>query len=497
MTTSALLAALFIGSFFHIDLGPGVKSPLAYEMPPAYVLTVSQDAYIDKNAPLPKITPETAWWKLFDEPVLDRCVDEALSRNRDLEAAMAAVMQSRAAFKVARGSQRPSINAQIDVSRSYELGASNGVQNETNYLTPAGAANYEMDLWGKLQKATRAARENILATEAAKNTVRLALASEVAANYFSLRATDRQIVVAEENLMSQQKTLELSKFQYSHGQVSQLEVQRNEALVASTGVQVQQLQLAMRGYETSLLLLMGRDPKEFADLDVPRGAYIADLPTCPVIPEGIPADLLIQRPDIIQAVFSYRTALANIGSARAAQYPSISLTGLIGNINNTPQTLFNGPTGWSTAAGLVAPIYNGGKLSANVRKNEAIAQQALAQYYKAVQSAMKEVIDAIEANVKSERIVKLEEQQAEAQKKAYELAKTQFMDGKTSQLDLLDAERQLLSAQLQLEGGRAERFNAAVSLCRALGGGWQYTAPDDLQNKTLPKPWEKKKDNKK
>ena len=351
-----------------------------------------------------------------------------------------------------------------------------------------------MDLWGKLQKATRAARENILATEAAKNTVRLSLAGEVAKNYFSLRAADRQIQIAQENLKSQQRTLDLSKYQYEQGQVSELEVRRNEALVASTAVQVQQLQLAMTQYETSLLLLMGRDPKEFAAREVPRGAYIAELPPCPSIPEGLPAELLTQRPDILQAAFNYRTALANIGSAKAAQYPTISLSGLIGNVNNSVSDMLDGPTGWAAAAGIVAPLYSGGKLEANVKKTEAAAQQALAQYYKTVQNAMKETIDAITANEKSEEVVALEIKQEEAQRRVFELAQSQYLDGMTSQLDLLDAQRSLLAVQLQLEGSRADRLNSAVGLCLALGGGWQYRAGDDLETKELPTPWKDKKE---
>ncbi|MDO4560421.1 MAG: efflux transporter outer membrane subunit [bacterium] len=493
MTTSALLAALFIGSFFHIDLGPKITSPLAYDMPPAYVMTVSGDLSADKTPATERITPNTAWWTLFNEPVLNQCVDEAFRRNRDLESALAAVAQSRASFKVARGQQRPSLNAQLDVSRSYILGGADGKREETNVLEPAGGISYEMDLWGKLQKATRAARENILATEAAKNAVRLSLAGEVAKNYFSLRAADRQIQIAQENLKSQQRTLELSRYQYEQGQVSELDVRRSEALVAATAVQVRQLQLAMTQYETSLLLLMGRDPKEFASREVPRGAYIAELPPCPAIPDGLPAELLTQRPDILQAAFNYRTALANIGSAKAAQYPTISLSGLIGNLNDSPSTMLDGPTGWAAAAGLVAPLYNGGKLEANVKKSEAAAQQALAQYYKAVQNAMKETIDAITANEKSAEIVTLELEQEEAQRRAYELAKTQYLDGMTSQLDLLDAQRSLLAVQLQLEGSRADRLNSAVSLCLALGGGWQYRAGDDLETKELPAPWKDKK----
>ncbi len=494
MTTSALLAALFIGSFFHIDLGPKITSPLAYDMPPAYVSSVSGDIQTGRAPAVEKIAPDTAWWTLFNEPVLNQCIDEAFRRNRDLEGALAAVAQSRAAFKVACGEQRPSLNAQLDASRSYILGGADGKRDETNLLEPAGGVSYEMDLWGKLQKATRAARENILATEAAKNTVRLSLAGEVAKNYFSLRAADRQIQIAQENLKSQQRTLDLSKYQYEQGQVSELEVRRNEALVASTAVEVRQLQLAMTQYETSLLLLMGRDPKEFVAREVPRGAYIAELPPCPSIPEGLPAELLTQRPDILQAAFNYRTALANIGSAKAAQYPTISLSGLIGNVNNSVSDMLDGPTGWAAAAGIVAPLYNGGKLEANVKKTEAAAQQALAQYYKTVQNAMKETIDAINANEKSEEVVALEIKQEEAQRRAFELAQSQYLDGMTSQLDLLDAQRSLLAIQLQLEGSRADRLNSAVGLCLALGGGWQYRAGDDLETKELPTPWKDKKE---
>lgn len=491
MTTSALLAALFIGSFFHFDLGPKIVSPLAYEMPPAYVMSVSQDKY-DAAAPsVERVTPDTAWWKLFNEPVLNRCVDEAFRQNRDLEAALAVVAQSRASFKIARGSQRPAINAQANVSRSYELGASNGVKNETNVLEPAGSASYEMDLWGKLQKATRAARENIIASEYAKNSVRLVLASEVAKNYFALRAADKEIEAARENLRSQRNTLELSRFQFKEGQVDELTVQRNAALVDSTETQLRQLELVMHTYETSLLLLMGRNPKEFAKAEVPRGAAISELPPCPVIPQGVPAEILAQRPDIKEAEYNYRTALANIGSARAAQYPSINLSGLVGNINGSPQDLFSGPTGWSAAAGLIAPIYNGGRLRAGVKKNEAVAQQALAQYYRSVQNAMKEVSDAITSCVKTEEITALLESQQAAQLRAYELTKVQYQNGLISQLNLLEAERSLLAVQLQLEASRADRLNSAVSLCQALGGGWNYRAADDLESRELPSPWKK------
>ncbi|MDO5115881.1 MAG: efflux transporter outer membrane subunit, partial [Synergistaceae bacterium] len=458
MTTSALLAALFIGSFFHINLGPKIESPLAYDMPPAYVMTLSDDAAPDRAAAIDKITPATPWWELFNEPVLNLCVEEAFRRNRDLEVALANVAQARAAFKEARGSQRPSLGAQADVSRSYRLGPADGANNETNVMELAGALSYEMDLWGRLQKATRAAKENILATEAAKNTVRLSLAGEVARTYFALRASDKELLIAQENLKSQRRTLELSRYQFQQGLVSELDVRRNEALTASIAAQAEQIKVTLKRCETTLLLLMGRDPKEFAAMEIPRGAAIDELPPCPVIPEGLPAELLRQRPDIIQSVQNYRTALANLGSAKAAQYPTISLSGLIGNLNESPENMFNGPTGWAAAAGIIAPLYNGGRLEANVKKAEAAAQQALAQYYKTVQTAVKDVIDASTANEKSETALKFRAEEEKAQQRVYNLALTQYQDGQISQLDLLDAQRGLLSTQLSLESARAERL---------------------------------------
>ncbi|MCF0247937.1 MAG: efflux transporter outer membrane subunit [Synergistes sp.] len=490
MTVSALLAALFVGSFFHIDLGPKIESPLAYNMPPAYVMTVSADLKEGTSAADP-ITPETAWWKLFNEPVLDRCIDEAFAKNRDLEHALAVIAQARASFKIARGNQRPSLSVGVDISRSYVLGDANGTANETNTMDPAAGMSYEMDLWGKLQKATRAAKENIIATEAAKNAIRLALASEVAKNYFSLRATDKQILIAEANLLSQKQTLELTRYMYEHGQVSELDLRRSEALVHSTEIELQRLQLALSQYENSLLLLMGSSPEEFAKREIPRGVNVDELPPCPEIPEDLPVRLLVQRPDIIEAEYTYRTALANIGSARAEQYPAISFTGLIGNLADSPQTMFSGPSGWSAAAAFLAPIFNGGKLQANVKRNEAIAQQALASYYKTVQTAMKETLDAIAANQRNAEIVNSVIAQEIAQRRAYELAQIQYIDGSINQLDLLDAQRNLLSVQLEVIGDMSDRLNAAVSLCQALGGGWKYRADDDLEMKPLARPWAK------
>ena len=487
MTTSAVLAALFIGSFFHVNLGPEVKAPVAYDMPPAYVSSTSADVKPDDETKT--IKADTAWWTFFNEPVLNRCIDEAFQKNKDLESALAKVQQARSVFKENRANQRPSLGLQADVTRSKILGNADGSPNETNVWYGMGVANYEADLWGRLQKSTRAAKENILATEAAKNSVRLALASEVAKTYFYLRGTDKQLITARSTLDAQLKILELSRILYQHGKVSELEVKRNEATAASTAAQASQLEISLAQYENSLLLLLGREPREFVSRDIPRGAALGELPEPPFIPAGLPAELLKQRPDIKQAEQNYKVALANIGVARAGQYPTLSFQGLVGTPSDGWDTLFTGPTGWSAAAEAFVPIYNAGKLSSKTRQAEAVAQQAWSVYYKTVQTAFRETMDAITARDKTAEILKFTEEQEKAQKRAYELAETRYSEGLTNQIDLLDAERELLSVQLKLDGARADRLSAIVDLCSALGGGWAYHANGDMEHKELQKPW--------
>ncbi|MDD4160472.1 MAG: TolC family protein [Synergistaceae bacterium] len=490
MTASALLAALFVGSFFHINLGPEIKAPDPYDIPEAYVITLSDDIGYMKTAS--EVRPDYAWWTSFGEPVLEKCINEAFSHNRDLESALAKVQQARAVFRESRGNQRPSLGVEIDATRTYTKVGTTDALNEQNLLYGLGAANYEADLWGKLQKATRAAKENILATEAAKNSVRLALASQVAKTYFSLRGTDKQLIVARKTLDTQNKTVALNRILYDNGSISELDLRRSESAAASSAVQVNQLEITLGKYENSLLVLMGREPKEFIARDIPRGLTLEELPVPPAVPLGIPAEMLRSRPDVKTAEQNYRTALANIGTARAGQYPTLSFDGLIGNPGRAvtdPAGLFSGATGWSLAAQVFVPIFNAGKLSARTAQAEAAAQQAWSDYYKTVQTAFEETVNSINTQAKTQEILAILGEQEKAQRRAYELASIRYSDGISSQIDLLDAERELLSVQLQLEGSRADRLNSIVDLYTSLGCGWAWKAHDDLEKRELPKPW--------
>ncbi len=490
MTASALLAALFVGSFFHINLGPEVKAPDPYDMPPAYEITLSKDISPSMNTG--KVDPQFAWWTSFSEPVLEKCINESFARNRDLESALARVQQARAVFRENRGNQRPNLGVEVDATRTYtKVGTTNDLD-EQNLLYGLGAANYEADLWGKLQKATRAARENILATEYAKNSVRLALASEVAKTYFSLRAADKQLLIARETLESQRKTVALNKIRYENGRISELDLRRSESMAASSAVLVSQLQIALGKYENSLLVLMGREPKEFMNRDIPRGLDLGELPTPPDVPVGIPADMLRNRPDVKTAEQNYKTALANLGSTRAGQYPTLSFDGLIGNPGRSvsdPSDLFTGSTGWSLAAQVFVPIFNAGKLSARTAQAEAAAQKAWSDYYKTVQTAFEETMNSINVQSRTQEILGILEEQNKVQNRAYELAGIRYADGMASQIDLLDAERELLSVQLDLEGSRADRLNSIVDLYTALGSGWAWRSENDMEKRELQKPW--------
>ena len=490
MTASALLAALFIGSFFHINLGPEVKAPDPYDIPAAYVISLSDDAIVQK--PDEPVSPDNAWWTSFNEPVLEKCINEAFAQNRDLESALARVQQARAVFRETRGNQRPNIGVELDATRTYtKVGMTNDL-NEQNILYGMGAANYEADLWGKLQKATRAAKESILASESAKNSIRLALASQVAKTYFSLRAADKQLMIAKDTLESQRRTVALNKIRYDSGKISELDLRRSESIAASSAIRVNQLEMALGKYENSLLVLMGREPKEFINRKIPRGLTLDELPAPPVVPLGIPADMLRCRPDVKTAEQNYKTSLANLGSARAGQYPTLSFDGLIGNPGRAvtqPSELFTGATGWSLAAQVFVPIFNAGKLSARTAKAEAAAQQAWSDYYKTVQTAFEETMNSINNYAGTEEILNILEVQQKVQRRAYDLASIRYSDGMVSQIDLLDAERELLSVQLELEGSRADRLNSIVDLYTALGSGWAWRADNDLEKRDLQKPW--------
>ena len=274
MTTSGLLAALILGSFFHLDMGPAMTKPVT-DVPVSWSAPVSGDL----------ITPRTAWWTLFREPVLDRCVEEAFRNNRNLEQALARVEQARAVLGETRSQQSPEVNLQVEAARARVIEGANGSSSPTNTNDVLGAVSYEADLWSKLRKATTAAKLQLLSSEAARDTVRLSLAGQVAKAYFSLRGQDQQLQIAQETLQTRKEALALRKLLYEKGRTSELDYRQDQSETAVAAVKVRQM-------ENALLVLMGRNPQEQVANQVTRGVSLDALPQPPEIPPGLPSQLL-------------------------------------------------------------------------------------------------------------------------------------------------------------------------------------------------------------
>ena len=475
MSTSGLLAALIAGSLFHFNVGPEVPS-LDVRMPPA--LTAAAPA-----EPTEEMLPETAWWRLFEDPTLNACVDQAFRRNANLDMALARVEQARAALGETKSYQSPTLDAQATTSRGRVVGPSIGMPGETeqdaNLL--AASVSYEADLFGRLKKGTRAALADWLATQAARDNVRLVLAADVARTYFNLRCTNEQLIVLRQTLVEDKQTLAILHERYRMGKDDELNYQRFLAETASVEKMVREYENALSQNETALLVLLGFEPAEMAAAREHGPVSLDRFPKLPDLPSGLSPEILGRRPDILQAQMEYTAAIARVGKAEAERYPTLSLSGLFGAASGPLDDLFSGPSGWSLAAQITAPIFDAGRRKSRVEQAEAKAWEARANFEGTARTAFQEILDAL---VSREKLASQAEQldiMMEANMRSYALASEQFEYGKIGQLDVLDAHRKLLQVRLDQAGNRRDRLNAAVNLCLSLGGGWNVMSPDDLQ----------------
>ena len=470
MTTSTLLAALIAGSLFRFNVGPDVP-PLVTQMPPALEVSVSADL----------VRPELSWWTLYNDPILNACVEQAFKRNAGLDMAIARVEQARAALGESRSFQSPTLDAQGSTARGRVLGPVPGSQTEQEQNILMGSVNYEVDFFGRMKKATAAARADWLATQAARDSVRLILAGDVAKTYFGLRGADAQLRIAQKTLAARMQSLELQRELYTLGRDSELNYRRAQADTAQIAVQVKQFENHLARFEHALLVLLGYEPKEMVRLQgqAPLSEDIA--PQLPDVPIGLPSDLLVRRPDILQAEQQYLAAMARVGQANAARYPSFSLTGLFGAASNELGDLFSGPTGWSLTGQLLAPVFDAGRRKSRLEQAEARAWESRAFYEQTVRVAFQETLNALVNREKTNQSAQLLMVREEAQQRSYELATFLYDKGRVGQIDVLDAQRLLLQAQLDRESNHTAQLNAVVDVCLAIGGGWKARVSDDLE----------------
>jgi len=416
-------------------------------------------------------TAPQKWWSVFGDPVLDRMVDEALAANYDLKAAAARIENARGRLAIARAPLTPDVGVRGSVSRdrASALGSvpipPDFLETKTHRLELA--ASWELDFWGKYRRGSEAARAELVATEAGQEAIRLSLIGEVVRGYFALEALDRRLDVAERTLTGREKALEMQKVRLDAGAVSELEYHQVESDLLGARALVPALRQLRIRQEGALAVLLGRSPREVMEARIDRGA--PGLPTVEV-PAGIPSDLLLRRPDLRVAEEQLHAANARIGVARAAYFPSITLTGYYGGESQALGDLFTAQARtWSIAGGLLQPLFAGGQIRGGVQAAEASTSEAEMAYRKAVANAFREVREAIAAQSNLREVAVAQRGRETALDRTYELARLRYDNGAVSLFDVLDTERQLLLVRLEAIDADRDRRDAIVDLYLALG----------------------------
>jgi len=403
------------------------------------------------------------WWSGFGDPALTRVVEEALSNNVDLSVAASRVEEARAQFRLARGAQLPSLSASVAGAEQRAVSAF-GVGTDQIQGQALLSASYDLDLFGRLANATAAARASLLATQAARDGVRLAVAASAASGYLGLRALDARLALLRDTLAARSDSLRIARRRADVGYAPMLELRQAEAEYRATEQLIPAAELAIRRQEDGLSLLLGANPRA-----IERGLALEAIAS-PAVPGDLPADVLRRRPDIAQAEQQVVAADRSLDSARAAFMPGVSLTASGGAVASS---LLGDPISiFSLGGSVLAPVFQGGRLQAQADVAAARRDQAALGYRKAALTAFREVEDALAALIRNEEQERALDAQRAALAQALVLATNRYDAGYSSYLEKLDAQRALLGAELSLVQTRADRLAAAVALYQALGGGW-------------------------
>jgi multidrug efflux system outer membrane protein len=420
------------------------------------------------------------WWTVFEDATLTGYIDEALAHNLDLAAAMARIETARSAVKFASAALYPNVNLAVGAgrSRSTQVGTNPlppGFTPIANDYRIALEASYEVDLWGKYRTATRAAQEDLLATQFGRETVQTIVAADTARTYFQLLATDAQLKLLEDTLRTRDETVSLQRDRYQGGVIGEYDLAQAEAERAAVESDIAATRRAAGLLESALTVLLGRAPSEVYDPKVPHDSTIARLVGVPTIPADLPSNLLERRPDVRSAEHQLVAASLRIDRARADYFPSLNLTGVFGTEAGALKNLFTGPAAiWGIGAGLLQPLIGLKAIEANVDAATAQRKQLEIGYQQVVQGAFRDAHDALVESTTSRDVLNAESVRAERLGKSLDLADTRYRAGYSPYLEVLDVQRQLLQAQtLQIIAARDARI-AVVDFAKALGGGWDY-----------------------
>ncbi len=408
------------------------------------------------------------WWQVFQDPQLQELIRTALKQNYDLQAATERIHAARAHLGITRSSQFPQIQGTSDFSG----GKSGTFQSKSNFLTLAADAAFQLDLFGRLRRATEAARAQLLATEDAQQTVILTLVSDVASDYFALLQLDLELQITRDTVQSQQSAVKLTDLRLSHGVATKLDVLQAKQVLDTANAQIPDLERQIGQEENAISILLGNYPQS-----VRRGRPLVQQPLPPEVPPGMPSSLLARRPDIRQAEQNLIAANAEIGVAKAEFFPQISLTGSGGGVfgrSSLFSSLMSSHSGvWAYEAQAAQPIFTAGALRGNLRLAESQRQQELIAYKQAIQLAFRDVSDALIGYQKYHQVRVEQEVTVEDLRDTVSTSLSRYRGGITTYLEVLDGQRSLFSAELTLAQAKGSEYQSLVELYKALGGGWQ------------------------
>lgn len=453
MNTAVATAALAF-------LGACTSMAPTYERPAAPVAAAFPDGAA--SGPVSAPATEIAWQDYFADARLKQLIDIALKNNRDLRVAVLNIEAARATYQIRRADQFPTLGVGMNLQRqNYDV--------RELYTVGASVSGYELDLWGRVRSLSDAALANYLGTEEARKAVQMSLVSQVAQLYYTMLGDEASLKVTRETLTTREDSFKLTKLKFDNGAASELDFRQSEALLENARAS-HALQTRLRAQdENALALLLGQG----MPTDLPGGLDLTNQGLVAELPAGVPSEVLARRPDVRQAEQQLVAANANIGAARAAFFPRITLTATGGTASTELSGLFKSGTGvWSFTPSITLPIFDAGRNQANLDVAKVNREIAVAQYEKAIQTAFREVADALAGRANLDEQARATAAATAAEEARFKLADLRYRNGASSYLDVLDAQRSLYTAQLALVQVQTAQVQNRVALYKALGGGW-------------------------
>ena len=457
------LIALALTLLTGCTVGPNYKRP-AIDTPDAY------------RGLAPNIPPQTTasiadekWWTVFDDQQLQALIRKAIVQNYDVRIAATRVLQAQAQLGITRADQFPNIYGGAAASNTHIPRTKLLSETDTSSNLVNLSLAWELDFWGKYRRATESARASLLATEWGQKAVIWSLVSNVASAYFQLLELDAEMQISRDTLSSRTESLRLVRIRENGGTVSMLDVRQSEQLVYTAAANIPSLERQIEQQENLISILLGDNPEP-----ITRGKSLVENHFPAIVPAGLPSSLLERRPDLQSAEQQLVAANAQIGVAKAAYFPDISLTAIAGYQSSALTSLFTGPAAvWTFGGQLSQPIFTAGKLRSNVRLTEAQKQEAVLFYQQSIQQAFREVSDSLIGYRKDQEYRAQQELVTVSAQDAVRLANLQYNGGVTSYLEVLDSDTRYFNARITLAQAQLSERLALVQLYNALGGGWQ------------------------